>query len=224
MICSSNLQSEAVRDLFKEAALMEISELKKKILSDFQKFLQTVIEVNHIRFGTSREPQQTSDVLCAILTKNGNLHQSEQLRKGLQKVCIVTDERDQDSTNIANICSQWTGCTPNGVSNTYIDNMGCIADAKKAITGTYIASILAYESALARKSEEERITKHLTGLAVTTAAEETEIELDDFPAVHSKKALKEYYQVYCPKKLQRGAPQHLIKKETAPKRSRRIFQ
>jgi len=42
--------------------------------------------------------------------------------------------------------------------------MGCIADAKKAITGTYIASILAYESALARKSEEERITKHLTGL------------------------------------------------------------
>jgi len=69
--------------------------------------------------------------------------------------------------------------------------MGCITDAKKTITGTYIASILAYESALARKSEEDRITKHLTGLAVTTVAEETEMELDDFPAVHSEKALKQ---------------------------------
>jgi len=56
---------------------------------------------------------------------------------------------------------------------------------QKTISGTYIAAILAYESDLARKSEEERITKHLTGLAITTAAEETEMELNDFPAVHS---------------------------------------
>ena len=61
---------------------------------------------------------------------------------------------------------------------------------QKAITGTYIAAILAYKSTLARKSEEERITKHLTGLAIITATEETEMELNDFPAVHSEKTLK----------------------------------
>jgi hypothetical protein len=96
----------------------------------------------------------------------------------------LTDERDQDSTNISHICSQWTCCTPNEVANTYIDNIGCIQDTKKAIAETYIAAILAYESALARKSEEKRITKHLTGLTVTTTAEDTEIKLDDFPTVH----------------------------------------
>ena len=59
----------------------------------------------------------------------------------------------------------------------------------------YLLSVLSLSLPFGRSPERQsgiyqRITKHLTGFTVTTTAEDTEMELDDFPAVHSEKALK----------------------------------
>ena len=155
--------------------------------------MKNVLEVSFIRFKASREPLNLSDMLQAVLSKNGNLYESEKIKIGLLKLGITDDNIETNAMDIAVFCKEWTNTALGPISpsaNNPVGNTKFIIDCKNAIANTYFAAIIAYDSFILKKQEEDKITKHLTSLTVNKAAEDTTMEFNELPAIESEASLK----------------------------------
>ena len=211
----NNFKSTGVA-LFKEAAEMEIRELKNQIVSDFKIFLNNVLEVSFIRFEASREPLNLSDMLQAVLSKNGNLYESEKIKIGLSKLGITDDNIETDAMDIAVFCKEWTNTAPGPISPSAYNPAGntkFIIDCKNAIANTYFAAIIAYDSFVLKKQEEDKITKHLTSLTVNKAAEDTTMEFNELPAIESEASLKLLIRTLMDEDAKKEGKKSTIKKD-----------
>ena len=176
--------------LFKEAAEMEIQELQRSLISDFQIYLKKVVEVNFLLTEASRDPQNVATTTFAILSKNANSIQSDQIATGLLKLRITTEI--SDSTSIAAFVEAWSGTTHQPVTNAYANpkSKAFVLNCKNNIACTYLAALNAFDTLLERKEQETKLTKHLTSLRVKEAADDTVMASSELPAVQNEKQLK----------------------------------
>ena len=148
------------------------------------------MEVNFLLTEASRDPQNVATTTVAILSKNANSIQSDQIATGLLKLGITTEI--SDPTSIATFAEAWSGTPHQPVANAYANpkSKAFILNCKNNITCTYLAALNAFDTLLERKEQETKLTKHLTSLRVKEAADDNVMASSELPAVQNEKQLK----------------------------------